>query len=82
MKRPILRFSMTVRLSFLLALLLIVSFSSCSRPNLSDIVRGHIAAVNNDDIEKNLAFFTNDSVFEPDAATKLSGKAQVRNLME
>ena len=82
MKRPILKFSMTVPLSFLLALLLIVSFSSCSRPNLGDIVREHIQAVNNDDVEKNLTFFTNESLFEPDAATKLSGKAQVRNLME
>src|SRR4030042_2745308 len=82
MKRPILKFSMTVPLSFLLALLLIVSFSSCSRPNLGDIVREHIQAVNNDDVEKNLTLFTNESLFEPDAATKLSGKAQVRNLME
>jgi ketosteroid isomerase-like protein len=69
-------------ISFLLALLLIVPISSCSKPNLADIVREHVAAVNNDDIEKNLTFFTDDSVFEPDAATKLSGKAQVRNLME
>jgi uncharacterized protein (TIGR02246 family) len=69
-------------ISFLLALLLTVPISSCSKPNLADIVREHVAAVNNDDIEKNLTFFTDDSVFEPDAATKLSGKAQVRNLME
>jgi ketosteroid isomerase-like protein len=69
-------------ISLLLALLLAVSSSSCSKPNLADIVREHIAAVNNDDIEKNLTLFTEDSVFEPDAATKLSGKAQVRNLME
>jgi len=52
------------------------------RLDLADIVREHIKAVNNDDIAKNLAFFTDDGVFEPDAATKLSGKAQVRNLME
>jgi ketosteroid isomerase-like protein len=69
-------------ISLLLALLLAVSSSSCSKPNLAAIVREHIAAVNNDDIEKNLTFFTEDSVFEPDAATKLSGRAQVRNLME
>jgi ketosteroid isomerase-like protein len=69
-------------ISFLLAMLLIVPLSSCSKPNLADVVREHIAAVNNDDIEKNLTFFADDSVFEPDAATKLSGKAQVRNLME
>ena len=73
---------MIVPLSFLLALVLMVSISSCSKPNLADIVREHIAAVNNDDIEKNLTFFTDDAVFEPDPATKLSGKAQVRNLME
>jgi len=82
MKSPIDRVSIAVPLSFLLALLLMVSISSCSKPNLADIVREHVAAVNNDDIEKNLALFTDDGVFEPDAATKLSGKAQVRNLME
>jgi ketosteroid isomerase-like protein len=82
MKNPINRESIAVPLSFLLALLLIVSISSCSRPNLADIVREHIEAVNNDDVEKNLTLFTEDGVFEPDAATKLSGKAQVRNLME
>jgi ketosteroid isomerase-like protein len=69
-------------IAFLLAMLLIVSISSCSKPNLADVVREHVAAVNNDDIEKNLTYFTDDSVFEPDAATKLSGKAQVRSLME
>lgn len=73
---------MIVPLSFLLVLVLMVSISSCSKPNLVDIVREHVAAVNSDDIEKNLTFFTDDSVFEPDPATKLSGKAQVRNLME
>ena len=76
------RLAMSVPLSLLLALLLTVSFYSCSKPDLADIVREHIEAVNNDDIEKNLTFFTDDAIFEPDAATKLSGKAQVRNLME
>jgi ketosteroid isomerase-like protein len=69
-------------ISILLALLLMVPISSCSKPDLAGIVREHVAAVNTDDIEKNLTFFTDDSVFEPDPATKLSGKAQVRNLME
>ena len=55
---------------------------SLSKTDLAGIVREHVAAVNTDDIEKNLTFFTDDSVFEPDPATKLSGKAQVRNLME
>jgi ketosteroid isomerase-like protein len=55
---------------------------SFSKPDLAAIVREHIAAVNNDDIEKNLTFLTDDAVFEPDPSTKLSGKAQVRNLME
>jgi ketosteroid isomerase-like protein len=82
MKSSILRFSMTVPSSLLLALLLIVSFSSCSKPNLGEIVREHIKAVNNDDIEKNQSFFTDNIVFEPDASTKLSGKDQLRSLME
>jgi ketosteroid isomerase-like protein len=82
MKNPIDKVSMTVPLSVLLALLLIISISSCSKTNLADIVREHFAAVNNDDIEKNLTFFADDAVFEPDPNTKLSGKAQVRNLME
>jgi len=73
---------MIVPLAFLPALVLMVSISSCSKSNLADIVREHLAAVNNDDIEKNLTYFTDDAVFEPDAATKLSGKAQVRQLME
>jgi len=57
MKKLVPKLSMIVRFSFLLALLLTVSFSSCSNPDLADIVREHIAAVNNDDIEKNLTFF-------------------------
>ena len=52
MKNTILKFSMTVPLPLLLALILIACFSSCSKPNLSDIVREHIKAVNNDDIKK------------------------------
>jgi ketosteroid isomerase-like protein len=82
MKNPIDRVFTVAPLSVFLALMLIVSISSCSKPNLTDIFRKHVAAVNTDDIEKNLALFTKDGVFEPDAATKLSGKAQVRNLME
>ena len=82
MKRPIIKFSMTVPLSFLLALLLTVSFSSCSKPNLGDIVREHIEAVNTDNVEKNLTFFTDDAVFEIFDAVKLSGKDQLRGLME
>jgi ketosteroid isomerase-like protein len=82
MKSPIDRIRIVAPLPFLLALLLIVPLSSCSKPNLADIVREHVAAVNNDDIEKNLTLFADDAVFETDAATKLSGKAQVRNLME
>jgi ketosteroid isomerase-like protein len=58
------------------------SDESLYRLDLADIVREHIAAVNNDDIEKNLTFFADDAVFEPDPNTKLSGKTQVRNLME
>jgi len=76
------RASVTGPLSVLLVFFMTVYFTSCSKPNLADIVREHIAAVNTDDIEKNLTLFTDDGVFEPDAATKLSGKAQVRNLME
>lgn len=82
MKSSILKFFKTFPLPLLLSLVLIVSFASCSRSNLGDVVREHIEAVNNDDIEKNLTFFTDDAIFEPDATTKLSGKAQVRNLME
>ena len=82
MKKPIPKLSMIVPWALLLSLILMVYFSSCSKPDLADIVREHIAAVNNDDIEKDLTFFTDDAVFEPDPATKLSGKAQVRNLME
>jgi len=82
MKRPAIKLAMAVSFSLLLISLLTVSFSSCSKPNLGDIVREHIKAVNSDDIEKNLTLFTDDGVFEPDAATKLSGKDQVRNLME
>ena len=82
MKKSILNLFMSIPLALLLVLVLMVSISSCSKPNLADIVREHLAAVNNDDIEKNLTYFTDDAVFEPDAATKLSGKAQVRQLME
>jgi hypothetical protein len=63
-------------------LILIVSFTSCSKPNLGDIVREVIKATNNDDIKKNQTFFADDIVLEPDANTKLSGKDQLRNLME
>jgi ketosteroid isomerase-like protein len=72
-------------ISLLLTLLLAVSSSSCSKPNLADIVRDHIAAVNNDDIEKNLTLFTEDSVFEitvPKFLGRYSRKDRLRNLME
>jgi ketosteroid isomerase-like protein len=82
MKTPILKFSTTVPLAPLLSLVLTISFSSCSQPSLSDIVREHIKAVNTDEVEKNLTFFTDDAVFEIGAGTKLSGKDQLRNLME
>jgi ketosteroid isomerase-like protein len=82
MKSSILKFSMTIPLSLLLALLLIVSFSSCSKRNLGDIVREHIRAVNNDDVKKNLTFFTDDIVFETFDDVKLSGKDKLRELME
>ncbi len=81
MKSSILKFSMTVPLPLLLSLILIACFSACSKPNLGDIVREHIMAVNNDDVEKNLTLFTDDIVFEI-YDVKLSGKDQLRNLME
>jgi ketosteroid isomerase-like protein len=58
------------------------SDESLYRLDLADIVREHIAAVNNDDIEKDLTFFTKDAIFEIGAGTRLSGKDQLRNLME
>lgn len=82
MKRPLMRLAMTVPLSLLLALLLTVSFYSCSKPDLADIIREHIEAVNNDDVEKNLTFFTDDIVFVTEQDRKLTGKDQLRNLME
>jgi ketosteroid isomerase-like protein len=82
MKSSILKFSMTFSLPLLLSLFLTISFSSCSEPNLGDIVREHINAVNNDDVEKNLALFTDDIVFEIFDDVKLSGKDQLRGLME
>jgi hypothetical protein len=81
-KKPLLKLSMIIPLPLLLSLILIVSFSSCSQPHLGDIVREHIKAVNTDDVEKNLTFFTDDIVFEVDVYHKLSGKDQLRNLME
>lgn len=82
MKKPLPKFSMTVPLPLLLALILIAYFSSCSKPNLGDIVREHIKAVNNNDVEKNLTFFTDDIVFEIFDDVKISGKDQLRGLME
>ena len=82
MKKSILKFSMAVSLPLLLALILIAYFSSCSKPNLGDIIREHIKAVNNDDVAKNLAFFTDDIVFEIYDDVKLTGKDQLRGLME
>lgn len=82
MKNAIFRLTMTVDLCGMSVLLSTVFFSSCSEPDLAGIVREHIEAVNNDDIEKNLTFFTDDGVFEPEPSVKLSGKAQLQNLME
>ena len=76
---------MTVSLPLLLSLFLIVSFSSCSKPNLGDIVREHIEAVNTDDVKKNLTFFADDAVYEiavPKFSGKFSGKDELRNQME
>ena len=69
MKSIIDRIRIAAPLSFLLALPLIVSMFSCSKPDLADIVREHVAAVNNNDIEKNTTLFADDGVFEPDAAS-------------
>lgn len=74
--------SMTVPLALLLSLILIMSVSSCSQPNLGDIVREHIQAVNTDDVEKNLTFFADDVVFEMDSYAKISGKDPLRGLMQ
>jgi len=85
MKILILKFSVTVSLPLLLSLFLIVSFSSCSKPNLGDIVREHIEAVNTDDVKKNLTFFADDAVYEiavPKFSGKFSGKDELRNQME
>lgn len=85
MKRPLLKLSMIVPLPLLLFLILIACFSSCSRPNLGDIVREHIKAVNTDDVEKNQAFFADDIVYEiavPKYSGLFSGKDQLRNQME
>lgn len=82
MRKPLLKISMTHPLPFLLSLILIMSFSCCYKPNLGDIIREHIKAVNNDDVEKNLTFFTDDIVFEIVDEMKLSGKDQLKELME
>jgi ketosteroid isomerase-like protein len=82
MKELIPKLSMIVPLPLLLALILTISFASCSQLNLGDIVREHIQAVNADDVEKNLTFFADDTVFEMDSSAKISGKDQLRGLME
>jgi hypothetical protein len=82
MKKLIPKSTMTVPWALLLSLILIFSDSSCSKPNVGDIVRAHIQAVNTDDVEKNLTFFADDIVFEMDSYGKLSGKDQLRGLME
>ena len=82
MKKQLLKFSVLVPLPLLLALILIACFSSCSQTNLGDIVREHIKAVNNDDVNKNLTFFTDDIVFEIFDDAKLSGKGQLKGLLE
>lgn len=82
MKKLLPKLSIIVPLPLLLALILIAYFSSCSKPNLADIVREHIKAVNTDDVKKNLTFFADDIVFEIFDDVKLSGKDQLRGLME
>ena len=85
MKKLIPKLSMIVPLSLLPALLLTVTFSSCSKPNLGHIVREHIEAVNTDNVERNLTLFTDDAVYEiavPKFSGKFSGKAELRNQME
>jgi len=82
MKSSIFRCSITVPLPLLLTLILIISSSSCSKPNLGDIVREHIKNVNNNDVKKNLTFFTDDIVFITDIPRKLTGKDQLKDLME
>jgi ketosteroid isomerase-like protein len=82
MKKPIPKLSMIVPWALLLSLILMVYFSSCSKPNLGNIVKEHFKTINNDDVEKDLTFFTDDIVFEVNDDTKLSGKDQLRNLME
>jgi hypothetical protein len=82
MKDSILKSFMTVALPFWLPFTLIISFSTCSKPNLVNIVREHIKAVNNNDVKKNLTYFTDDCVFEISDETKLTGKGQLRGLME
>ena len=82
MKNPLLKLSVIVPLPLLVCLILIVSFSSCSERNLGDIVKEYFKAVNNYDVEKFLTFFTDDIVFEVYDDIKLSGKDQVRKLME
>ena len=82
MKKQLLKFSVLVPQPLLLALILIACFSSCSQINLGDIVREHIKAVNNDDVNKNLTFFTDDIVFEIFDDAKLSGKGQLKGLLE
>jgi hypothetical protein len=82
MKGSIPKFSRTVMLPLLFALLWIVFYSSCSKPNLGDIVREHIQAVNSGDIEKNLTLFTDDIVFEIYDDAKLTGKNQLRGMLE
>jgi len=82
MSRPLPRFFLVFLLPVLFSLVFLTSLSSCSQPNLGDIVREHIKAVNNDDIEKNLTFFADDIVFEIYDDAKLSGRDQLRDLME
>jgi hypothetical protein len=81
MKNQIIKSSVVLPSLFLLTLVLSTSSSSCSQGNLGEIVREHIRAVNTDDIEKNLALFTDDAVFEI-GDSKIIGKVQLRGLME
>ncbi len=82
MRKPLLKLSVPVPSPLLLSLILIVFVYSCFGPNLGDIVKEYFKAINNYDVEKFLAFFTDDIVFEVYDDTKLSGKDQVRKLLE
>ena len=82
MKNSIFKSFKNVVLLLFLQFILIFFFSTCSKTGRADVVRAHIRAVNNDDVLKNLTYFTDDCVFEFSVETKLAGKDQLRGLME